>query len=391
MNNSKPPSNSAVVIIGSGLAGYTLAREIRKYNTDIPLHIVTADDGSYYSKPQLSSALGHKKTAAQLATMDATKAATQFNATIHTHSVVTDIDVQLQQIIFGNTTLPYQHLIFACGALPVQPVLTGDAVDRVHSINDLQDYRQFRVDLTDKKHVAIIGSGLVGCEFCNDLLNAEYQVTVVCSTKTPLGRILPPALGKTFQAGMAAKGISWLMEHRAVAVNHTANNKYQLSFLGGDTLEADLIIRAIGLRPNIALANSAGIKTNNGIVVDRYLRTNIPNIYALGDCAEVEGQVLLYIAPLVLSARALAKSICGELTAVQYPPMPIYVKTPAFPVIVALPPTGLTVGEWKITTDTTHGTGLLYNENQQLRGFALVGTATAQSTTLVKELPPLLA
>ncbi len=377
-----------IVIIGSGLAGYTLAREFRKLNQQTRITIITSDDGSFYSKPQLSSALTHHKTAQQLATISPEKAQTQFQATIHTYSVVTEINPQQQTITMNNQIIPYDKLVFACGAEPIVPTLSGDAISEVHSINDLEEYKVFRHNLTGKKHIAIIGSGLVGCEMANDLINADFQVSVIGSSATPLHRLLPPELATIFQQTMAAKNLTWYLSQRTTAVNHQ-NNHLNLLFKDGAQLTADLVIRAIGLTPRINLAKNAGILCNKGIVVNRYLQTNIENIYAVGDCAEVEGMVLLYLAPLVLSARALAKSLAGELTAVRYPMMPIFVKTPTCPVVATLPATGLN-GRWQFEIDEKQGTGLLYDQNDQFCGYALVGAATAKSSTLVKQLPPLL-
>lgn len=388
-HNSHINSNAGIVIIGSGLAGYTLAREFRKHNQQTSITIITADDGSFYSKPQLSSALTHHKTAEQLATISTEKAQDQFQATIYTYSVVTEINPQQQTVTFNDKIISYQHLVFACGAEPIVPTMAGDAVTEVHSINDLEEYKVFRTNLIGKKNIAIIGSGLVGCEMANDLMNADFQVSVIGSSVTPLHRILPPELGALFQQIMATKShINWYLSHRTIAVTHQ-NNQLCLLFKDGSQLTADLVIRAIGLTPRIHLAKNAGIHCNQGIVVNRYLQTNTANIYAIGDCAEVEGLVMFYLAPLVLSARALAKTLAGELTAVHYPMMPIFVKTPTCPVIGTLPATGLN-GEWKFEIDEKQGTGLLYDQNQQFCGYALVGAATAQSSTLVKQLPPLL-
>lgn len=381
-------SNAGIIIIGSGLAGYTLVREFRKHNQQTPVTIITADDGSFYSKPQLSSALSHNKTAEQLATITAEKAQIQFNATIYTHSVVTEINPHQKTVTISQKIIPYEHLVFACGAVPVETNLIGDAVADVHSINDLQDYRIFRQSLVGKKHIAIIGSGLVGCEFCNDLIKANYQVSVVVSSATPLARLIPNELGKVFQNTMTKYGVDWHLAKRVKEINHQQNG-YRLHFNDETQIDADLVIRAIGLLPNITLAQNAGIQCNKGITVNRYLQTNFQNIYAIGDCAEVEGHVLLYLAPLVLCARALAKTLAGELTAVQYPAMPIFVKTASCPVVAALPATGLK-GNWSFEISENQGTGLLYNDNQQFIGYALVGAATAKSSTLVKELPPLL-
>ena len=102
-------------------------------------------------------------------------------------------------------------------------------------------------------------------------------------------------------------------------------------------LSVDAVLSSVGLRPRTGLAERAGIAVKRGIVVDRYLATNAPDVYALGDCAEVEGLVLPFVMPIMHAARALAKTLCGEPTRLTYPAMPIVVKTTAYPVVVAPP------------------------------------------------------
>src|SRR5262249_60169848 len=108
----------------------------------------------------------------------------------------------------------------------------------------------------------------------------------------------------------------------------------------GTMLTADVVLSAIGLRPNFALAQAAGLTVNCGIVVDRSLQTSAPDIYALGDCAEVEGLVLPFIMPITHAARALAATLAGKPTPLAHPPMPGLVKTHACPTIVPPPPPG---------------------------------------------------
>ncbi len=132
----------------------------------------------------------------------------------------------------------------------------------------------------------------------------------------------------------------------AEQVNKTAKG-YQVTLSNGTSWETEFVLSAIGLVPHIELALNAGIHTERGILVDRYLESNVPNIFALGDCAEVEGHVLPYITPLLNCSRALAKTLAGERTAVDYPAMPVVVKTPSHPIVVCPPPKGLR-GEWQI-------------------------------------------
>jgi rubredoxin-NAD+ reductase len=146
----------------------------------------------------------------------------------------------------------------------------------------------------------------------------------------------------------------------------------------------------VGLKPRIDLAKASGIATGLGIQINRELETNLPHIYALGDCAEVEGLVLPYVMPIMQAARALAVTLTGQRTALTYPAMPVMVKTPALPTIVSPPAKGA-VGQWK--TNSVEG-GLearFESSDGKLLGFVLMGAATAQRAALTKELPAILA
>jgi rubredoxin-NAD+ reductase len=136
------------------------------------------------------------------------------------------------------------------------------------------------------------------------------------------------------------------------------------------------------------LAKTAGIITQRGIVVNRYLETSVKEIYALGDCAEVEGHVLPYITPLLNCARALAKTLAGVNTAVDYPAMPVVVKTPAHPLVICPPPRGMP-GAWSIENNDNNVKALFYDEKNQIQGFVLTNEAVKERMALAKQVPAL--
>ena len=143
----------------------------------------------------------------------------------------------------------------------------------------------------------------------------------------------------------------------------------------------------MGLQPRIALAAAAGLTADRGIVVDPALRTSAPDVYALGDCAQVHGQVLPYVLPLMTGARALARSLTGVLTDVVYPVMPVAVKTPALPLSVLPAPLGME-GDWRYV-DQPEGAapgleGHFRDREGRLMGFVLAGAATARRAALVR-------
>jgi len=381
-----------IIIIGSGFAGYTLAREFRKLDATSPLIIITSDDGRSYPKPMLSNALSKGKTADQLSLFTPDVMATTLNATIINNSLVSHIDPEQHTVTITNTApLHYHHLILALGATPIPTSVEGNAANDVLSINNLNDYSIFRDQLVNAKHVAIIGPGLIGCEFANDLINSGIAVSVIGPSKLPMPSLLPEPIAAELKIVLSHAGVDWYFESTITAVNH-ATKGYQLTLSTGDLLQADVVISAIGLRPNIELAKAMGITVNRGIVTDEFLQTNQPNISAIGDCAEVTGHNLLFIAPILAAAKALARTLSGHSTAVKYPAMPVAIKTPNYPLIISTPASP-TAGSWQFeAAPSGFGIkGLFTNDNNALLGFVLSGDMVSEKQVLTKLLPDILA
>jgi len=158
----------------------------------------------------------------------------------------------------------------------------------------------------------------------------------------------------------------------------------------GTTLAADIVLSAVGLKPRIALAQAAGLKVNRGIVVNKNLQTSDPDIYALGDCMEIEGLVMPFVMPIMHAARALGATLAGKPTPVSFPAMPVLVKTPACPTIVSPPAPGA-AGEWQVEAGAEGIKSLFVDASGKLLGFALNGAATAERAKLLPLLPAVLA
>lgn len=378
-----------VVIVGSGLAGYTLAREFRALDRESPLVLISADDGRYYSKPMLSNAFKNGKTPDTLATASAAEMAAQLPADIRTHTRVTALDIAESAVTTGDDRIEYGALILAMGADPIHLSIEGDGATDVLSVNNLGDYTRFRARLRANACVVILGAGLIGCEFANDLRAAGYDVEVVDIAPHPLGRLLPPKAAASLRAGLEAIGVRFHFGASCESVERDGET-YRVMLSNGRTVAADLVLSAVGLRPRTALAAAAGLKVNRGIVADRLLRTSQPNVYTLGDCLEVEGLVLPFVMPIMHAARALAKTLAGTETPVTYPAMPVVVKTFSHPTVVS-PPAAGEEGAWEETVANGSVKALFHSANGALLGFALTGKAAAERQTLTKLLPPVLA
>ena len=375
-----------VVIVGTGLAGYTTAREFRKHDTETPLVLVTADDGTSYSKPMLSNAFARGKTPGDLAMASAADMAAQLDADIRTHRRVETLDAGARRLTLDDgASIEAARIVLGIGAAQIDPGLAGDGVADVHAVNDLGSYAAVRSALADARRVVLIGGGLIGCEFANDWLRAGYEVTVLDPCDYPMGTMLPPLAGESLRSALTGQGVRFVAGRAGRAVERDGGALVVHDDAGGRH-PADVVVRAIGLRPQTGLARAAGLDTNRGISTDRALETSAPGIHALGDCAEVDGVVLPFIMPINHCARALGATLAGERTEVDYPVMPVIAKTPCCPVQLYAPPATV-AGEWS-EEQTEGGTRSLFRDaSGRLRGFCLTGAAVQEKGEWIPQVP----
>ncbi|QBZ92634.1 FAD-dependent oxidoreductase [Pseudomonas viciae] len=381
--------SAPVVIVGTGLAGYNLAREFRKLDSETPLLLISADDGRSYSKPMLSTGFGKNKDADGLSMAEPGAMAEQLKAQVRTHTRISGIDPGHKRLWIGEEAVNYRDLILAWGAETVRVPVQGDAADLIFPINDLEDYARFRAAAAGKRRVLLLGTGLIGCEFANDLILGGYEVQLVAPCEQVMPTLLHPAAAAAVQAGLESIGARFHLGPVLNRLQRVADG-LEAHLSDGQVIACDLVVSAIGLRPRIDQAAAAGLVVNRGVVVDRQLKTSHANIYALGDCAEVDGLNLLYVMPLMSCARALAQTLAGNPTAVSYGAMPITVKTPVCPLVVSPPPRG-SEGTWNVEGQGTDIKALCRDAQGNLLGYALTGTAVMEKLALNKELPPLLA
>lgn len=378
-----------VVILGSGLAGISVVRELRKLDAARPVIIVTLDDGGFYSKPNLSNALAAGKSAVQLALTPREALATQLKAEIRPHTRVTRLLPAECAIETADGRIEYEQLVLALGAQPIRLPIEGDGAAAVLAVNNLADYAGFRARLEGRQRVAILGAGLIGCEFANDLRVAGIAVDVFDLAPQPLGRLLPPQAAEFFRRKLEAAGVRFHFDTSIARIDRLGDG-FRLTDKQGDSHVADLVLSAVGLKPETALAQAAGLAVNRGIVVGRRLASaDFPDIFALGDCAEVGGAgglVLPFVLPIMAAARALAKTLAGTPTDVAYPAMPVVAKTPACPTAVCPPPAG-TQGAWREECTADGVKALFEDAAGRPIGFALTGTAAAERQTLGASMP----
>lgn len=372
-----------IVIIGSGMAGITLARELRKLDKAADIFVLSRECGDFYSKPALSNALARGKTAEALVLTPALKLAQDLQARIVANVAVTAIDTRAKSVASTAGVFTYDALVLAIGASQRTLALDGDAAHAILSVNNLADYARFRGRLEGKQAVAIVGAGLIGCEFANDLRVAGMAVDVYDVADQPLGRLLPADASVLYRQKLEAIGVRFHLRTALARIDQSASG-YVLTTGDGAMHSYDLVLSAIGLQPNVALAQSARLEVGVGVRTDRLLRTNVPDVYALGDCAEVDGLILPYVLPITHGAKALARTLLGEPTEVQYPAMPVVVKTPVCPAAICLPPTA--GGVWEVSQDAG-GLRALHRSTSDavMDGFVLLGTHVKERMALAAQ------
>jgi rubredoxin-NAD+ reductase len=382
-------ARNGVVILGSGLGGYTLARELRKLDADAAITIITADGGESYSKPMLSAAFAQGKDPTSLVQKSATQMAADLKATILVRHRVAAIRRETRTVVVRGPDgdefeLGYGKLVLAIGADPRPYWVEGCEDANIHTVNDLDDYAAWRAALKPGGRVLLVGAGLIGSEFANDLAASGHHVSVVDPAPWPLGRLLPQALGDGMARALGEAGVSF---HLGRSVAYW--NKGRAVLDDATMIAYDQALSAIGLVPRTRLAFEAGLRVERGIVVDRSLRTSDPDIFALGDCAETPAGPLPFVLPLMAEAKALAATLAGTETELKLPALPVVVKTPALPMVICPPAPGA-AGEWVMEGEGRDVKALFLAADGKPLGFALSGARVAERQALAKEMPDLL-
>ena len=360
-----------VVVVGSGLAGYGVLRELRKLAPDAALTLVTHDDGHFYSKPALSTALAKGKVADTLVTTPGEKMAAQLKLDLRAGRQAEAIDRDGKVLLTTGGPVFYDKLVLALGADPVRPPIDGDAAHLAIAVNTLDHYREFREKLPDGARVLVMGAGLVGTEFANDLVTSGYRAVVVDMLTHPLAQLVPPGVGQLVRETLAGHGVEWHFGRKVVAIHKADGGGIRAELDDGTAITADIVLSAVGLRPNTGLAREAGLTVGRGITVDQTGQTSDPDIYAIGDCAEYPQGLAAYVTPIMAAARAIAPSVLGTPTEIRFPTLSVQVKTTTCP-IVLLPKPASAEGEWRLADETESGLKYLFVDNEGVtRGYVL--------------------
>lgn len=402
-------TQSGVVIIGAGLAGWHVIDAIRSKDKDIPITLITGDSGDRYHKPMLTMAISQKKSAADLVRATGIEAAKSAKVTLHVNTHVNDIDPINQQLQLvtalrsdpANTsyaTIPYDKLVLAMGAHPIFPKSLPQ--DLVWHVNHIERFGQLQEQLaTGNQRIAIIGAGMVGTEIAEDLLKAGHEITLVDLNDAPLSQMLPAKATARITKAIESQGIRFLGGCQVSDVSRNDDDTLKVSYklLSANTdsavsdtstepsepLIVDHVIASTGLVVDDKLPAAAGIEFDprTGIVVDEpTLRTQTANIYAIGDCMSIDGVACRYVAPLRAQAATIADDILGhEHAGYEHKPPMIRLKNKAISVMVTGVPRA--DGNWQVKTESTDELVMdLLNDNNIVSATVTIkAPATAKS------------
>lgn len=326
-----------VVIVGAGIAGWSVAESIRRHDRETPLLLISACEGLSYPKPALSTAFAQGKRAEDLVEQDAAGRAATLNLAVRTETRVIKIDPKKRRLTTAKGGIQYAKLILALGGRQRELPIAGDASASVLQVNDLAAYKRLRNRLEQNvRHITILGAGLIGCEFAEDFSTAGYRVSIIDPGDYPLASLLPMDTAIQLRRQLEQKGVDW---HFNTTLDSAERNGGRLRAVlcDGEAIETDLILSAAGLVPQTQLAEKAGLSVSRGIDTDRLMRTSDRDIYALGDCAAVDGELFCYIEPIRRQADTIAADLRGEHRPFDTLPPLVRVKTPSFPLTICPP------------------------------------------------------
>ncbi|USV57549.1 NADH:flavorubredoxin reductase NorW [Aeromonas encheleia] len=381
---SEAGTSREIVVIGSGFAAQQLVKSLRKLDGERPIRLITADSGDEYNKPDLSHVVSRGCAAAAMTRLSGAAFAEQQRITLLPHCPVLGIDPVRRLVLTGQGEFPYSQLVLATGASAARPDMAGS--EFLVTLNSLQEYAAAEASIRQARRILVLGAGLIGCELAMDMASDGREVTLLDLADSPLGTLLPTALTQPLQQALRAQGVRLQLGLGIAGIDAQPGDGWRVTLSDGRTCEQDLVIAAIGLRPNLALAQGAGLAVGRGILIDDLLRTSDPHIFALGDCAEWQGQLLPFLQPIVLGASALAKTLLGTPTPLTLPPMLIKVKTPRYPLQLA----GRTQGEdlaWQCHWNQHGMVAEARGADGELCGFVVGGDKMSAAFPLLRQLP----
>jgi NADPH-dependent 2,4-dienoyl-CoA reductase/sulfur reductase-like enzyme len=311
-----------VIIAGGGLAGAKTAEALREHGYRGELTLIAGEDHLPYERPPMSKDYLAGKATLDDATVHPADWYTENDVTLLTGTRVTDVDAAAHQVrLDDGRSLGYDKLVLATGSVPRRLPLPGADAKRVHMLRTVDDSDAIRTVFGQGRRLVIIGGGWIGLEVAAAARAAGTDVTVIEALDLPLLNVLGPEAAAVFAELHRANGVDLRLGARLVAITTDGGGATGVELAGGETIAADAVVVGVGVAPDLALAESAGLDIDNGVLVDATLRTSDPDIYAVGDIANHEHPVLgrrvrvEHWANALNQPAAAAASLLGDDTA----------------------------------------------------------------------------
>jgi NADPH-dependent 2,4-dienoyl-CoA reductase/sulfur reductase-like enzyme/nitrite reductase/ring-hydroxylating ferredoxin subunit len=272
---------SSIVIVGAGAAGNSAAEKLRREGYLGKVTLVGMEDSLPVDRPNLSKDYLAGSAPEEWIPLRSPDFYAEQRIDLIQNVRVTGVDTKTKTITLANgTELGYGALLLATGASAIRPSLPGAELSHIHCLRTLADSRRIIERSASAKRAVVVGAGFIGLEVAASLRARGLEVTVVAPDELPLGRVLGEALGRAVQALHESHGVTFRLGKRPTRVKEHA---VQLD--DGAEVEADLVVFGIGVRPSVELAEAAGLALDRGVIVDEYLRTSAPDVFAAGDVA----------------------------------------------------------------------------------------------------------
>lgn len=303
-----------LVLVGNGMAGVRTIEHVLKLAPDIyDITVFGAEPYPNYNRIMLSSVLAGGSNMKDIVIND-WDWYTENGIRLYTGDAVTRVDTANKKVFSkSGVEAAYDELILATGSNPFILPIPGADKEGVIGFRDIQDCDRMMEAAKKYKRAAVIGGGLLGLEAARGLLHLGMDVTVIHIHPYLMERQLDEPAAKMLQLELEAQGMKFMMQKQTAGVRG-GRRAEGLDFADGSSLMADLVVMAVGIKPNVALAKASGLKVERGIVVDDYLETSMPGIYAVGECAEHRGIAYGLVAPLYEQGQVLAKRLAGVET-----------------------------------------------------------------------------
>ena len=348
----KNPLNTEdpIVVIGSGLSGWTVVAEIRKLDISTPIILITKESGDHYYKPLLSVSFSKYVNKEDLVTESAADKSNRYAVTLTNHTVVMGINVLDKKVITDKGIFRYRKLVIASGSDPLKPRQYFG--ENIFTVNSMEDYKRLNDQIIQSNSIVIIGAGLVGCELADDLSKTNKFITIINRDNLLLSNLVPEPIAEKFQELLEIKGVKIINNADVASLSSMQEHKTRIVLGSNEAIESDVVILCIGNKSNLGIARSAGINTGKiGICVNDKMQTNDPNIYAIGDCTEYQGYSLRYVDAIAAQAKVIAHSLSESESNICYQPKEtlIKVKTQSYPIWIHSNYPQLRFNDWRVT------------------------------------------